>query len=108
MKLLLAVIPLIIAGAAFAADPSDAAAARNWREHCARCHAADGAGNTPMGLKLHVMDLTKPAEQAKFTDKEAFAAIMQGRVDSHGNLPEQVSDLEARELIRFLRELRKE
>jgi cytochrome c553 len=108
MKLLLAVIPLVIAGAAFAADPSDAAAARNWQEHCARCHGPDGAGNTAMGQKLHVMDLTKAAEQAKFTDKEAFAAIMQGRVDSHGKLPEQVSDLEAHELIRFVRGLSKE
>jgi hypothetical protein len=108
MKSLLAAIPLLIAGAAFAAGPSDAAAARNWREHCARCHGTDGAGNTELGRKLHVMDLTRASEQAKFTDREAFAAIMQGRVDSHGKLPEQVTDLEARELIRFLRGLQRD
>jgi cytochrome c553 len=108
MKKLLAIIPMIIAGTAPAIYGSDsAAAADNWKEHCAKCHGPDGAGETKMGQKLHVMDLTKRSEQAKFTDKEAFAAIMQGRVDSHGMLAEKLSDPEARALIQFIRGLQK-
>jgi|ERR1039458_7154279 mono/diheme cytochrome c family protein len=107
MKIHPAIIPLIIAGAAPAACGSDAPAADNWQGHCASCHGSDGAGKTKMGQKLHVMDFTKVSEQAKFTDEEAFAAIMQGRVDSHGKLAEHLSDSEARALIQYVRSLRK-
>ena len=107
MKTLLAIIPVIIAGAASAAHGSDNSAAGNWREHCANCHGPDGAGQTKMGQKLHVMDFTKASEQARFTDEEAFAAIMQGRIDSHGRLAESLTEPEARALIRYVRAFQK-
>ncbi len=107
MKMLLAFTSLFAAVAASAAGAPDPAVARNWREYCARCHGPDGAGRTKMGQKLHVVDFTKPSEQAGFTDKEAFAAIMQGRVDSHGKMAEELTDPEARDLIRYVRGLQK-
>ena len=30
----------------------------NWEKHCAKCHGPDGKGQTKMGQKLAIKDLT--------------------------------------------------
>ena len=55
---------LIIGVAAwFAASVSSFGAdgAALWKTHCAKCHAADGSGNTKMGQKLKCKDYSKEA-----------------------------------------------
>ena len=57
---------LAIAGLslAFATSADAAPAADNWDNNCAKCHGADGSGNTTIGKKLNVKDYTDAKVQA--------------------------------------------
>ena len=61
--------------AAFAVSAFAADAAANWKEYCAKCHGEAGKGDTKMGKKLSITDLTEAKVQAKFTDEQAFKAM---------------------------------
>ena len=52
MKPILAAL-LLSAGAAIVVA---APVAENWENHCAKCHGADGSGNTKIGKKLKLKD----------------------------------------------------
>jgi cytochrome c6 len=58
-----------------------ATAHENWMEHCARCHGADGTGNTKIGKKLKLHDYSNPSVQARITDDEMYDAIAEGVYD---------------------------
>ncbi|HQF40010.1 MAG TPA: cytochrome c [Opitutaceae bacterium] len=77
--LLLAATALGLAATAGAATPPE-----NWEQHCAKCHGADGSGNTRLGTLLKIRDLTKTEVQASFTDAAARTAIKDGVKDSAG------------------------
>ena len=64
----------LLAGAASQAAP----AAENWENSCAKCHGADGKGETKIGKKLKLNDYTDAAVQAKMTDAEMAKAITEG------------------------------
>jgi len=75
--LLLAVLALAAGtSAVLAADAGEL-----WQKNCAKCHGADGAGDTKMGKKLEIKDLTDAKYQASFTDEQAFKAIKEGIKD---------------------------
>ena len=103
---LLTVIFAATAVAGFAAD-----AATNWTDSCAKCHGADGKGDTKMGKKLSIADLTDAKVQAKFTDAEAFKAIKEGRTDENGKTTmkavEGLSDEDINALVAYVRTLKK-
>ena len=61
-----------------------APAAENWENHCAKCHGADGKGQTKAGKKLHVKDYTDAKFQAEATDDHMTTAIMDGTKDKAG------------------------
>lgn len=67
---------VITAAAASAADVAD-----NWQHGCQKCHGDDGKGQTKMGQKMEVKDLTDAKYQASFTDDQAFKAIKEGIKD---------------------------
>ena len=98
-----------LAGAALAAYAADAAA--NWTEHCAKCHGADGKGQTKMGKKLGLRDLSEAAVQAKFTDEQALKAMKSGLTDDKGKITmkaiEGLSDDELKALVAHVRTLKK-
>ncbi len=100
---------LACASAALTAYGADAAA--NWTESCAKCHGADGKGDTKMGKKLSIADLTDPKVQAKFTDAEAFKSIKSGRTDENGKTTmkavEGLSDADINALVAYVRTLKK-
>ena len=52
-----------------------------WEKNCQKCHGADGKGNTKMGAKLEVKDLTDAKYQDSFTDEKAFKSIKEGIKD---------------------------
>jgi cytochrome c553 len=83
----------------------------NWKEHCAKCHGDDGKGDTKMGRKLSIADLTDPAVQAKFTDEAALKAMKDGVTDKAGKVAmKPIEGLPADEmpaLVKFVRDLKK-
>jgi cytochrome c553 len=71
----------IIALAATTAALSAADSAELWQKNCQKCHGADGKGDTKIGKKMEVKDLTDAKYQASFTDDQAFKAIKEGIKD---------------------------
>ncbi len=104
---------LTIAGAAaafaFSAFAADAAA--NWSEHCAKCHGESGKGDTKMGKKLAIADLTDAKVQAKFTDEAALKSIKEGLKDKEGKVQmkpaENLNDADMKALVAHVRALKK-
>jgi cytochrome c553 len=78
---LVALFAALAACSAYAAD-----AAANWENQCAKCHGADGKGDTKMGKKLGIADLTDAKVQANFTDEQAVKAMKEGIKDKEGKL----------------------
>jgi mono/diheme cytochrome c family protein len=50
--------------------------------NCAACHGKDGKGETMMGRRLQIKDLTDPKVQASFTDADAAKNIKDGVTDN--------------------------
>lgn len=105
-RLLLLLPPLVIAAAVVAAEVS-----ANWTEHCAKCHGEDGQGQTKMGRKLDISDLSDAKVQAKFSDEQAFKAMKSGLTDDKGKTTmkaaEGLSDDEMKALVAYVRKLKK-
>ncbi len=105
---------LIALGTLLAFGPAAALAApaaENWENHCAKCHGADGKGQTKAGRKLQVKDYTSAAEQAKFTDAEAIRATAEGVKDPAGKermkgYRDELSPKEIEELVAHLRKFK--
>lgn len=102
----LAVAGLLLSSTAFAAD-----VAANWENNCTSCHGADGRGDTKMGKKLKIKDLTDATVQASFTDEAACKAIKEGIKDKNGKTTmkaiEGLTDDEIKALIAQVRTLKK-
>ena len=92
--------------AAFAAD-----GAATWTDQCAKCHGADGKGETKMGKKLGISDLSDAAVQAKFKDDEIIKFVKEGIKDKEGKLAmkpiEGVSDDDIKALVPVVRGFKK-
>lgn len=102
MALLLLVVALL---AAPAAAQSGMDAKSTYTQKCASCHGADGTGNTTMGKKMGLRDLTSPEVQ-KQTDDQLFQVTAKGK----GKMPGYEKQLGAeriRGLVAFMRELAK-
>jgi cytochrome c553 len=79
----------------------------NWDKSCAKCHGADGKGDTKMGKRLGIKDYTDAKVQAGFTDAEATKTIKEGKTDSDGKTlmkpVEGLSDDEIKALVAYIR-----
>ena len=101
-------LALALASAAFTTYGADAAT--NWSDQCAKCHGADGKGETKMGKKLGIADLTDAKVQAKFTDADVVKSIKEGVKDKDGKLamkPIELTDDEMKALVPVVRALKK-
>lgn len=81
-----------------------------WDKQCAKCHGPDGKGETKLGRKMGVKDLTAPTTQEKFTDEQAFKAIKEGLKEGDKvkmKPAEGLSDEEIKALIAHVRSLKK-
>ena len=102
-KHLLLGFPLVL-GAVLVAAP----VAENWENHCAKCHGADGKGQTKAGRKLNVKDYTDAKVQAEMKDDEMHKAIADGVLDKAGKekmkaYKEELSAAEIKELVGYVR-----
>ena len=70
-------IVLAVFGAALASAPA-ADVKELWEKNCAKCHGPDGRGDTKLGKKADVKDMTDGKYQADLNDDKAFKAVKEG------------------------------
>jgi cytochrome c553 len=105
-------IVLILGFATLAALSASAADAKEtWDKSCAKCHGADGKGQTKMGQKLGVKDYTDAKVQAEMKDDAAFKAIKEGLKDKEDKIlmkpAEGLNDDEIKALVAYVRAFKK-
>jgi cytochrome c553 len=97
-------------GFAVVLNASAADAKANWDSLCAKCHGADGKGQTTMGKKLGIKDLTDAKVQSELKDDEIFKMIKEGKKDADGKTVMKayvtLSDEEIKDLVTFVRGLK--
>ena len=83
----------------------------NWEKTCAKCHGPDGKGDTKMGQKLGIKDLTDAKLQGELKDDQAFKAVKEGIKDNEGKIKmkpaEGLSDDDIKALVAHVRTLKK-
>lgn len=79
----------------------------NWTTLCAKCHGADGKGQTKMGERLKVRDYTDPKVQDSMKDDDAFKAIKEGLKTDEGKTQmkayDTLSDDQIKALVAYVR-----
>jgi mono/diheme cytochrome c family protein len=88
-----------------------APAAENWENSCAKCHGADGKGQTKIGKKLQVKDYTDAKVQAELKDEEMIKATTEGLKDSAGKekmkaFKDELSADEIKDLVAYIRKFK--
>lgn len=101
-KALVLTAGLLIAALAQAGDAKE-----NWEKSCTKCHGADGKGQTKMGQKLGIKDMTDAKVQEAFKDEQAFKAVKEGLKDKEGKTQmkaaEGLSDDDIKALVKHVR-----
>lgn len=109
MEKLLTLSLAIIAASALSATAGDAKA--TYEKDCAKCHGADGKGDTKMGKKLGAKDYTDAKVQAELKDEAGVKAIKEGLKDKEGKQlmkpAEGISDADAKALVAHMRKFKK-
>ena len=81
-------------------------AKQNWDTLCAKCHGADGKGDTKIGAKLGCRDFTDAKVQADIKDDAAFKAIKEGLKSDDGKTLmkpfDTLSDDEIKALVAYV------
>ena len=82
-----------------------------YEKDCAKCHGADGKGDTKMGKKLGIKDYTDAKVQAEMKDDAAAKAIKEGLKDKEDKVlmkpADGLSDEDIKGLIAYLRAFKK-
>ncbi len=109
MKKLIMLSIAAVALAAWSARAGDAKAL--YGDNCAKCHGADGKGDTKMGQRLGVKDYTDAAVQAAMKDDVAFKSIKEGLKDQDGKTlmrpADGISDDDIKALVAYMRTFKK-
>ncbi|MGD0251670.1 MAG: cytochrome c [Verrucomicrobiota bacterium] len=109
MKKLLVLGIAAMTVAALSARAEDAKT--TYDNSCAKCHGADGKGDTKMGQKLGAKDYTDPKVQAELKDDAAFKAIKEGLKDKDDKTlmkpAEGLSDDDIKGLVAYMRTFKK-
>jgi len=82
----------------------------NYEKDCAKCHGADGKGETKMGKKQGAKDYTDAKVQAELKDEAAFKAIKEGYKKDGKEVmkpSEGLSDDEIKGLVAYMRKFKK-
>jgi cytochrome c553 len=105
MKKILSLSVVAVAVAVGSARADDAKTL--YDQGCAKCHGADGKGDTKMGKKMGAKDYTDAKVQADLKDDAAFKAIKEGLKDKDDKTlmkaAEGLSDDDIKGLVAYLR-----
>lgn len=112
MKKNLTLSLLVSAFVAAASSSVAATAADNWDNSCAKCHGADGTGNTKIGKKYKLKDYTDAKVQADMKDDDMAKAIAEGVKDENGkdrmkSFKDDLSNAEVTDLVAYIRKMKK-
>ncbi len=81
-----------------------------YGEHCAKCHGADGKGETKMGKKLGAKDYSNPKSWEGLTDAVAAKAVKEGFKDKDGKVimkpTEGVNDADVKAIVDYMKTLK--
>ncbi len=108
MKKMLLLVTMLGLATALSAKAADAK--ENWDNLCAKCHGADGKGDTKMGQKLGCKDLSDAKVQADLKDAAATKAIKEGLKKDEKTLMkpfDTLSDADIKALVAYVRGLKK-
>ena len=105
-------IPIAVAALALSALSVSAGDAKAiYEKDCAKCHGADGKGETKMGKKLGAKDYTDAKVQADLKDDAACKAIKEGLKDKEDKVlmkpSEGISDEDIKGLVAYMRTFKK-
>ena len=81
-----------------------------YEKDCAKCHGADGKGDTKMGKRLGCKDYTDASVQAELKDDAAIKAIKEGLKKDDKTLmkpAEGLSDEDIKGLVAYMRTFKK-
>ncbi len=82
-----------------------------YTKTCAKCHGADGRGDTKMGKKLGAKDYTDPKVQEALKDDSALKSIKEGLKDKEDRVlmkpAEELSDEDIKGLVARIRSFKK-
>ncbi len=82
-----------------------------YEKDCAKCHGADGKGNTKMGTKLGAKDYSLAKTWEGLSDDAAIKAVKDGFKDKEGKVlmkpTEGVGDADAKAIVEFMKTLKK-
>jgi mono/diheme cytochrome c family protein len=107
-KLIAFSVALLVAGAV---SVHAAEAKAIWEKDCAKCHGPDGKGQTMMGKRLKIKDLTEAKVQDAIKDEQIAKDIKDGvkedgrtRMKAYGDT---LSEQEIKDLVKYVRSLKK-
>jgi cytochrome c553 len=108
-KIIILAVAASFAAAALTASADGAK--DNWDKLCAKCHGADGKGQTNIGKRLGVKDYSDLQVQTALKDDAAVKAIKEGLKDKDGKLLMKpttgLSDDEVNGLVAYMRTFKK-
>jgi len=109
MKKIILLVTLLGLTAALSAKAAEAK--ENYDNLCAKCHGAEGKGDTKMGQKLGCKDFTDAKVQGDMKDAAATKAIKEGLKSDEGKTLmkpfDTLSDDEIKALVAYVRGLKK-
>jgi cytochrome c553 len=104
-------ITLLVLGCLAGVTARGADAKASYEKACAKCHGADGKGQTKMGVKYGAKDYTDAKVQADLKDDAAIKAIKEGLKDKDGKVlmqpAEGFSDEDIKGLVAYMRQFKK-
>jgi mono/diheme cytochrome c family protein len=109
MKKMIILAAIASLAATLTASASDGKAI--WDQQCAKCHGADGKGQTNIGKRLGCKDYSDAKVQDALTDDAAIKAVKEGVKDSNGKTvmkaSENLSNDDAKAVTAYLRTFKK-
>ena len=80
-----------------------------FRNNCARCHGADGAGDTPLGHTYNTPDFTDPEWWRKHSNITSTGSLVSIVSNGKGGMPafgRKLTRTEIRRLVEYVRRFR--
>ena len=80
-----------------------------FKNNCARCHAADGAGDTPLGHTYNTPDFTDPEWWRKHSNITSAGSLVSIVSRGQGGMPafgRKLTRIEIRQLVDYVRRFR--